>query len=146
MQIRPLQPTDYPALYALWLSCKGMGLNNLDDSPEGIARFLERNPDTCFVAVEGEQVLGAILTGNDGRRGYIYHLAVNPNHRKQGLGRALVEQALQALKKAGIHKVALVVFQHNESANVFWEKLGFTSRSDLVYRNKALVEMERMDT
>lgn len=146
MQIRPLQATDYPALYALWLSCKGMGLNNLDDSPLGIARFLERNPNTCFAAEEGEALVGTILAGNDGRRGYIYHLAVSPSHRKQGLGRALVEQALQALKHEGIHKVALVVFAHNESANVFWEKLGFTSRSDLVYRNKALVEMERMDT
>lgn len=91
MQIRPLQATDHPALYALWLSCKGMGLTNLDDSQEGIARFLERNPNTCFTAEEGEVLVGAILAGNDGRRGYIYHLAVSPSHRKQGLGRALVE-------------------------------------------------------
>lgn len=68
MQIRKIQIADYAAVFALWQSCSGMGLNNLDDSREGIARFLERNPDTCFVAEAESQILGAILTGNDGRR------------------------------------------------------------------------------
>ncbi len=146
MQIRKMQIVDYPAIVALWHSCSGMGLNNLDDSREGITRFLERNPDTCFVAEAEQQILGAILTGNDGRRGYIYHTAVSPQRQKQGIGTLLVHTALDALRKNGIHKVALVVFAHNAGGNAFWEKQGFTVREDLTYRNLALTEMVRMDT
>mgnify|MGYP001630662508 CR=1 FL=1 len=146
MLIRKMQIADYPAVFALWQSCSGMGLNNLDDSREGITRFLERNPDTCFVAEAEQQILGAILTGNDGRRGYIYHTAVSPQQQKQGIGTLLVQAALEALRKNGIHKVALVVFAHNIGGNVFWEKRGFTVREDLIYRNLALTEMVRFDT
>ncbi len=146
MQIRKMQIADYPAIVALWHSCSGMGLNNLDDSREGITRFLERNPDTCFVAEAEQQILGAILTGNDGRRGYIYHTAVSPQRQKQGIGTLLVHAALDALRKNGIHKVELVVFAHNAGGNAFWEKQGFTVREDLTYRNLALTEMVRMDT
>ena len=80
MQMRMMKITDYEQVYHLWLTCSGMGLNNLDDSEEGIERFLHRNPSTCFVAEEGNRIIGAILAGNDGRRGYIYHTAVNPEY------------------------------------------------------------------
>jgi len=129
---------DYDAVYALWLSCKGMGLNNLDDSRDGIERFLKRNPDTCFVAENGDKVIGVIITGNDGRRGYIYHTAVNPNYRRQGIAKRLVDAALDALQGLGINKAALVVFDRNSDGNAFWESEGFTVRNDLVYRNKVL--------
>lgn len=144
--IRKMQIGDYDGVYALWLSCKGMGLNNLDDSREGIARYLTRNPDTCFVAEEGGSLIGAIMAGHDGRRGFIYHTAVHPLHRRRGAARALVNAALDALKAEGITKIALVVFDRNEAGNAFWEKLGFSQRNDLVYRNKSLVEMVRIDT
>ena len=137
---------DYDAVYALWMSCAGMGLNNLDDSREGIARFLERNPQTCFVAETEERLVGVIMTGSDGRRGYIYHTAVHPQYRKQGIASRLIDASLRALKECGINKVALVVFDRNEDGNRFWEKQGFTVREDLVYRNKSLVEMVRIDT
>lgn len=146
MTIRIMQLADYDAVYALWLSCKGMGLNNVDDSREGIARFLRRNPTTCFVAEDGGSIIGVIMTGHDGRRGFIYHTAVHPEHRGQGIGSRLVDAALSALGEEGITKVALVVFGRNETGNAFWEKLGFTTREDLVYRNKALKEMVRTDT
>ncbi len=146
MQIRKMQMADYESVFALWQSCSGMGLNNLDDAKEGIARFLERNPDTCFVAELEQQILGVILIGNDGRRGYIYHTAVSPQRQKQGIGTLLVHTALAALQKIGIHKVALVVFSKNENGNAFWEKQGFTVRKDLTYRNLALTEMVRTDT
>lgn len=133
-------------VYALWLSCRGMGLNNLDDSREGIAKYLARNPETCFVAVERGDIIGAILTGHDGRRGYISHTAVSPNYQRQGIGKRLVETALDALKAQGINKVNLVAFARNEQGNAFWEKMGFTQRPDLVYRNRVLVDMERIDT
>lgn len=138
--------SDYKQVYRLWTLCAGMGLNNLDDSKAGINAFLRRNPDTCFVAEIGSQIIGVIMVGNDGRRGYIYHTAVNPKYRKQGIARQLVNTAIDALKLVGINKVALVVFERNENGNNFWEKLGFTIREDLVYRNKALTEMTRIDT
>lgn len=147
MNIRKMMICDYDAVYALWMSCAGMGLNNLDDSKDGIDKFLKRNPDTCFVAEIENKVIGVIIVGNDGRRGYIYHTAVNPQYRKQGIGHRLVDTAIQALKQhCGINKVALVVFAHNETGNAFWEKQGFTVREDLVYRNKSLNEMIRIDT
>ena len=97
MEIRNMQLDDYNSVYALWLNCSGMGLNNLDDSREGITKYLARNPDTCFVAVEQGCIIGAILTGHDGRRGYISHTAVS-------------------------------------------------QRPDLIYRNRTLVDMVRIDT
>lgn len=144
--IRKLTMGDYDKMYALWLSCKGMGLNDIDDSREGIRHFLDRNPDTCFGAFENGRLIGVILAGNDGRRGFIYHTAVSPEHRGKGTGTALVNAALEALGKLGITKTALVVFGKNEGGNAFWEKQGFTVRNDLVYRNKALVEIVRIDT
>ena len=146
MNIRKMVINDYDDVYALWMACAGMGLNNLDDSREGIDKFLKRNPDTCFVAEYDNQIVGVIIVGNDGRRGYIYHTAVNKQYRKRGIARQLVETSMQELKKCGINKVALVVFDRNESGNAFWEKLGFTVREDLVYRNKAITEMIRIDT
>ena len=91
-------------------------------------------------------VTGVIIAGHDGRRGYIYHTAVSPDHRHQGIGTALVEAALHALTDEGIAKVALVVFARNADGNAFWQRLGFTSRDDLTYRNKALAELTRIDT
>ncbi|MBD5636636.1 MAG: GNAT family N-acetyltransferase [Clostridia bacterium] len=146
MQIRKMTIEDYDEIYSLWLSCKGMGLNNLDDTKDGIAKFLERNPETCFAAVVGERIIGAILVGTDGRRGYIYHTAVHPDYRRQGVAKALVEVALSAVEKLGINKVALVVFGKNKVGNDFWEKMGFTTREDIVYRNRTMKEFVRMDT
>ena len=123
-----------------------MGLNNLDDSRNGINIFLKRNPDTCFVARNDNKIVGVIIVGNDGRRGYIYHTAVNPQYRKQGIASRLVDTALKALKQCGINKVALVVFDRNENGNQFWENQGFAVREDLVYRNKTITEMTRIDT
>lgn len=146
MQIRPMTASDYDPVYALWLSCKGMGLNDVDDSREGIEKYLRRNPKTCFVAEENGNIAGVILSGHDGRRGYIHHTAVHPHFRQRGIGKELVDAALAALKKEGISKVALVVFAHNENGNAFWEKMGFAQRTDLAYRNLALRELIRQDT
>ena len=146
MDIRLMTIDDYEKIYELWMSCEGMGLNNLDDSKEGIERFLNRNPDTCFVAEVEDTIVGVIIVGNDGRRGYIYHTAVKPQYRQQGIAKSLVETAMAALQRIGINKAALVVFERNESGNDFWEKMGFTVRDDLRYRNKALADIVRMDT
>ncbi len=144
--IRIMTPDDYDAVHACWMACTGMGLNTIDDSREGIARYLKRNPNTCFVDEQEGTITGAILAGHDGRRGYIYHTAVNPAYRHQGIGTALVNAVLHALANEGIIKVALVVFSRNDAGNAFWERLGFTARGDLTYRNKALRAITRIDT
>lgn len=146
IKIRRMTIDDYDEIYKLWTSAPGMGLNDLDDSREGIKKYLKRNSDTCFVAVLCEKIEGAIMAGHDGRRGYIYHTAVSEAHRKKGIGSALVHTVADALRDEGINKVALVVFRKNELGNAFWESLGFGEREDLVYRNYALTEMKRRDT
>lgn len=119
MVIRKMTCDDYEEVYQLWMSCAGMGLNNLDDSQAGIEKFLQRNPDTCFVAVTAQRIVGVILVGSDGRRGYIYHTAVHPDYRKMGIAKNLVQHALDALEEIGIHKAALVVFERNVNGNEF---------------------------
>lgn len=146
MQIRKMTIQDYENVYELWMSCKNMGFNDIDDSKEGISRFLERNPNTSFVALENENLVGIILGGHDGRRGYIYHLSVNENYRKNGIGSSLVKICLEAFKQEKISKVALLVFKYNEAGNSFWEKQGFVLREDINYRNIALRELVRIDT
>lgn len=146
MRIRNMNLADYDGVYDLWIHTPGMGLNDVDDAREGIASYLRRNPDTCFVAEDGGEIVGVILSGHDGRRGFIHHTAVKVSARGQGIGGALVDRALAALKAEGITKVAMVVFQRNEIGNRFWEGRGFEARGDLVYRNKSLVELVRIDT
>lgn len=146
MIYRTLNPDDYEQLRTLWLSTPGMGLNTTDDSYEGISRFLMRNPSSCFAAVDNDRIVGVIMAGHDGRRGYIYHTAVRSDMRGHGIGRRLVELALDALKQEGITKVALVVFSSNSGGNAFWQHMGFEARDDLAYRNRALVKLLRVDT
>ena len=136
--VRPMDLTDYPAMRALWDATPGVGLRSLDDSEIGISRFLLRNPTTCFVADAAGQLVGSILCGHDGRRGYIYHTTVAESYRGREVGSALVDTALQALLQEGIHKAALVVFRDNALGNPFWEALGWERRDDLHYYNKSL--------
>ncbi len=144
--IRAMDIDDYEAVYNIWMNTPGMGLNTIDDSREGIEKYLKRNPTTCFVAVCDEYVVGVIIAGHDGRRGYVYHTAVLMEYRNRGIAAKLVEAAMDALKAEGISKVALVAFAKNEIGNEFWEARDFSLRTDLNYRNKSLVEMKRIDT
>ena len=133
---RVMTIADYDSVYKLWTITPGMGLNAVDDSREGIEKYLKRNPSSSFVAEDNGRIIGVIMAGHDGRRGFIYHTAVSPEFRNQGIAKRLVNCAMSALEKEGIHKVALVAFKDNALGNSFWKKIGFTSRSDLVYRNK----------
>ena len=146
MEIRKLTINDYEEIYELWMSTPGMGLNDIDDSKSGIDKYMKRNPNTCFVAVVSGKIVGVILSGHDGRRGYIHHTAVSITSRNKGIGSALIDTALKALKDEGIHKVALVVFKGNDIGNTFWEQKGVGTREDLSYRNKALTDLKRIDT
>ena len=140
MSLRKLTIDDYPEVLRLWLNTPGMGMRNQDDSRESIDKYLKRNPETNFVAEDNGRIVGVILSGHDGRRGYIYHMAVTTLARRQGLGTALLDAATQALKKEGIEKVALVAFTTNGTGNSFWESAGFRERTDLVYRDKFINE------
>ena len=140
--VRKVTAEDYDAIYALWNSTEQSrrALNPVDDSREGTERYLKRNPDTCFAAVAGEKIIGVILTGHDGRRGIIHHMCVHPDYRRTGIAGRLVVRAEEALKHEGIQKIFCLVFTDNEAANLFWEKQGYSLRTNLHYRNKSLNE------
>ena len=144
--IRNMNIYDYNEVYELWINTPGMGLNDLDDSRDGFEKYLSRNPNTCFVAEKDNKIVGVILSGHDGRRGYIYHTAVSASQRGSGIGTALVDAAVSALAKEGISKVALVAFSANTTGNAFWENRGFSERPDLKYRNRDIRELKRIDT
>ena len=124
-EIREMTIADYDEVYAMWLACPGLGLNSVDDSFKGIEVYLKRNPTTCFVAICDGKIVGAILSGHDGRRGIISHTAVIPDYQGKGIGSMLVNRA---------------------QGNAFWEKMGFPAREDLVYRNLSLTDATRIDT
>ena len=146
ISIRIVTADDYENIYGLWCSAEETkrALNPVDDSREGFEKYLKRNPNTCFLAFSKEgpkgapEVVGVILTGHDGRRAIIHHLCVHPSYRHQGIASQLVKEAEEALKKEGISKIFGFVFKDNDSANAFWEKEGYSLRTNLNYRNKSL--------
>ena len=131
---------DYDAIFALWDSTEQSrrALNPVDDSREGIDRYLQRNPNTCFATIMDGKIIGVILSGHDGRRGIIHHLCVHPDFRRMGIASRLVAMAEEALQKEGIQKVFGLVFKDNDAANMFWETQGYTARTNLNYRNKSM--------
>lgn len=138
--VRQMKIEDYDQVYALWTKIRGFGIRSVDDSKEGVARFLRRNPDTSVVAVEEDQIVGAILCGHDGRRGCLYHVCVDPDWRMRGIGKAMVVYAMEALKKEEINKVSLIAFTQNDIGNTFWKEIGWTKREDLNYYDFTLNE------
>ena len=132
-EIRVMKPEDYDEVYALWNTIKGFGIRSIDDSREGVERFLKRNPTTSMLAVSDGKVIGSILCGHDGRTGYLYHVCVAEEYRKHGIGKAMVARAMEALKEEGINKVALLAFRKNEVGNCFWKGVGWTGREDVNY-------------
>ncbi len=137
--------SDFSELFGLWNSSPGFkqGLRSIDDSEAGIARFIKRNPKTCFVAEENGIIIGGILAGHDGRRGYIYHALVHSDYQKKGIGKLLADAACEALKAEGITKAGMLVFASNQQGNAFWESQDWHTRPDLVYRNKSLDDNNR---
>jgi len=128
--IKELTIEHYEQVLTLWKASEGVGLSEAD-SPEGIARFIERNPGLSFVACDSQQLVGVVLCGQDGRRGYIHHLAVSQTHRRQGIGRTLVQRSMAALEGAGIDKCHIFVFRENQAAIGFWKKTEWLERVDL---------------
>lgn len=139
-EIRVMTIEDYPGVYDLWMSIHGFGIRSIDDSKEGVERFLKRNPTTSMVAVSGEKIVGAILCGHDGRRGCFYHVCVHEKYRLHGIGRAMAVRCMRALQEEKINKVSLIAFKSNEVGNHFWKDAGWTFREDLNYYDFTLNE------
>lgn len=129
--IREMEIGDYEQVYRLWTEIKGFGIRSIDDSREGVARFLRRNPTTSMVAVQNGQIIGNILCGHDGRTGCFYHVCVKKGYRHHGVGYRMVQAAVQALQKEGVSKISLVAFKNNEIGNAFWKGIGWKEREDL---------------
>jgi len=128
---------DYDEVYALWAASEGIGLSSAD-SREAIGAFLQRNPGLAFVAVDGDIIVGAVICGTDGRRGYLHHLAVRSSHKRQGIGRHLAQACLDRLREQGIEKCHIFVYRENHSARQFWESIGWVERVELVLMTKTL--------
>ncbi len=133
MDIRLMTVEDYEAVHALWMTIKGFAIRSVDDSREGVERFLNRNPKTSIVAISDNKIVGAILCGHDGRRGCLYHVCVHPDFRRRGIGKAMVVFCMNALKAEKISKVSLIAFTANDIGNAFWKTMGWTKREDLNY-------------
>lgn len=142
--IRVMTIEDYEALYEMWKNTPNMGLRTLDDSKEGIALFLKRNPHTNFVAYEEDKLVGAILSGHDGRRGYIYHTVVLPAYRRRGIASALVAAAIKALQAEGITRVCLNVMETNEDGKQFWAQQGWEKKDFLGFYSKGITDKENL--
>ena len=138
--IRPMTIEDYEEVYALWTTISGLGLRSIDDSREGVERFLKRNPGLSVVAESEGRIIGAILCGHDGRRGCLYHVCVEKEFRRHGVGRAMAVFCMRALKEEKINKVSLIAFRRNEGGNAFWKEVGWTFREDLNYYDFVLNE------
>lgn len=140
LNIRPMEPADYEEVSRLWHMIPGFAIRSIDDSREGVERFIRRNPGMSVVAEEKGSIVGSILCGHDGRRGCLYHVCVHPEHRRKGIGTGMVVHAMEALKSEGINKVSLIAFTKNDVGNAFWKRMGWTGRKDLNYYDFVLNE------
>ena len=140
MNIREMKIEDYDQVFSLWKTIKGFGIRSVDDSREGIERFLKWNPGLSVVAEENNQIIGAILCGSDGRRGCLYHVCVHKDYRRQGIGKTMVIWCMEKLKELQINKVSLIAFTQNDIGNAFWKEIGWTKREDLNYYDFTLNE------
>lgn len=143
IRLSSMTMADYPLVLALWEASEGVGLSAADE-PEAISAFLARNPELSSVAYANDRYLvGAVLCGHDGRRGYIHHLATHPDFRHQGIGRRLVERCLAGLATAGIDKCHLFVFEDNRAARAFWQTIGWHQRVELIIMSTFVGQKER---
>jgi putative acetyltransferase len=133
--IHEMSLEDYQKIYQLWEMSENIGLSKAD-SRHGIEKFLERNPGMSYVAWEEGEIIGTVLCGHDGRRGYIHHLMVHPDQRRRGIGQSLVSRCMFALTRIGIQKCHLFVYEDNMGGIRFWESLGWTRRVELTMMSR----------
>ncbi|TDW00336.1 ribosomal protein S18 acetylase RimI-like enzyme [Halomonas alkaliantarctica] len=131
MRYRTMTINDYEDAIALWSESEGVRLRDAD-SREGIERYLLRNPGLSFVAEVEGKLVGTIMAGHDGKRGYVQHLSVADSHRRVGIATRLVSLCLEALKNEGILKSHLMILPENKAAQKFWANQGWAYRSDIL--------------
>ncbi|MFV0465161.1 MAG: GNAT family N-acetyltransferase [Lachnospiraceae bacterium] len=129
--IRVMKEEDFTQVSSLWSRIQGLSIRSMDDSMEGILRFIRRNPNTSIVAEIEGTIVGTILCGHDGREATLYHVCVQKEFRELGIGHQMVEASLTELRKEKVSKVKLVAFDHNEIGNQFWQHSGWSVRKDL---------------
>src|SRR5438045_6450017 len=115
---------DYEAVLQLWQRVEGLEVAEGDDK-EGVAQFLARNPGLSRVAIENTKVIGIAMSGHDGRRGHIYHVAVDPAYRRYGLGKRLVQECLDRLRRVGVRRAIILVADNNLGGAEFWKRAGW---------------------
>lgn len=137
LQFDAMTKADYDQVLAVWLSAEG--LSHLE-SREDFERFIDRNPGLSVVArdTDTDQIIGAVWCGHDGRRGYLYHVAVAGGFRRQGIGTGMVDQCLANLLALGIKRCTLFIFVTNDTAEKFWNAIGWRERVDLKLMAKDL--------
>ena len=134
--IRHMRIDNYDDVYKIWDKTPGIGISSAD-SKEAIKSYLERNPNLSYIYCKDNKIVGTILCGYDGRRGFIHHTCVIPEYQGKGIGKLLVEKALQSLKDKGIDKCHIFVFADNEKGQEFWNKLDWTKRDDILIYSKS---------
>ncbi|MGI1669933.1 MAG: GNAT family N-acetyltransferase [Neptuniibacter sp.] len=130
MIIREMLLSDHQSLIKLFRDTPGITVREAD-SLEATEKYLERNPGLNFIATEGEELVGCVMCGHDGRRGYLQHLVVREEFRSNGLGQNLYSRCIESLSSIGIEKTHIFVFKTNKLANEFWSKRGWQLREDL---------------
>ena len=130
-----MQIEDYDEVFALWESTENVGLSPADRR-DNVAAYLLKSPDQSFVCRAGGVIVGTVLCANDGRRAYIYHLAVESSHRRQGVAHKLVELAMMEQEQYGIGKCHIFVYEDNHASIAFWKSEGFDLRDDLYIMSK----------
>ena len=136
-RIEAMKISDFVAVFRLWSNSEGIGLNE-SDTRANIAIYLKRNPGMSFIARKGRTIIGAVLCGHDGRRGYLHHLAVAKNHRGNGIGKKLVEASFSPLRRAGITRCNIYLINSNTAGEAFWKYNGWTKLDGLQVLQKAV--------
>ena len=144
LEIRPMTADDYDAALNLWQRCTGMGLSAADER-EPLSRFLEQNSGLSFVAFNNEHLVATCLCGTDGRRGFLYHLAVDPTLRRLGLGGQLVARVFAELARRGIEKCHIMVYAENTEGLAFWDRTGWVRRGEIVLMSKDVTGSDQED-
>jgi len=138
-KIMKMDIKDYIKIISLWKSSKEIILYNYDDSRKNIKKFLEKNPNTCFIVKDNEEIIGTIMGGNDGRRGLIYHLFIKSCYREKGIGQKLLEKTEKGFRKEGIGKIYLLVMKKNTAGNIFWDKNEYKFDEKAHFRSKRIL-------
>ena len=137
-RFQPMEKGDLAEMIQFWQGMEGIGLSE-SDSYSALSFYLQRNPGLSWVARNRDrELIGGVLCGHDGRRGYLHHLAVAPDYRRKGIGRALVERCLSSLRELKILKCNVFLFNQNPEGQGFWKAMGWKGREDLVLLQRVL--------